>query len=285
MRVHHDIVAYLPEDWDIDEEVVKVTDPAFEYRSEVKFRKGRLDLKYDLRSISDHVKAAAFSQFTKRLAKVHDDAYYTLYEEADSATPVSAESKPAHGPAKGANAQAIVFALTGILAGVMVAWLALKYPVRLPPSRDDAPSGIEGWLVLPAFLTLLLPVLMIGPIRIILGYIGSASQFARLGDAAKFMFSLQLFSECLLLTVSLATAWMLFRRKAAYVGGFIVSLSLLLVFLILDMLAVLQSGDRALLMQSRIVCACAAVVTALLVAYMLFSQRVRATFEVPARQS
>src|SRR6187551_1524343 len=118
----------------------------------------------------------------------------------------------------------------------MAAWLVLRFRTRLPPARDDAPEGIEGLLLVPAFLTLLLPIVVINAVRILLGDVGSASQFARLGDASKFWFSLQLFVECMLLAVSLATAWMLVKRKAAYVGGFIVSLLLVLSLLTLDVM-------------------------------------------------
>jgi hypothetical protein len=285
MRVHHDIVAYLPQNWDIDDDVVKVTNPAFEYRSEVKFRKGRLDLKYDLRSTSDHVEAAAFEKYKKQLAKVHDDAFFTLYDDEDLATHAVADSKSVRLPANAGNGQVILFALTGLLAGVMAAWLVLRFRTRLPPARDDAPQGIEGLLLVPAFLTLLLPIVVINAVRILLGDVGSASQFARLGDASKFWFSLQLFVECMLLAVSLATAWMLVKRKSAYVGGFIVSLSLVLSLLTLDVMVALESADPSLLTQSRIVCACAIAVTAMLVAYLYFSQRVRATFADPTRQA
>jgi transglutaminase-like putative cysteine protease len=284
MHVHHDIVAYLPEGWDIDEEVVKVTDPAFEYRSEVKFRKGRLDLKYDLRSTSDHVKAAAFGKYTKQLAKVHDDAFYTLYDDEDTATSVSVNSKPAREPSQVAILQLLVFALTGILAGVVMVWLVLRFGSRLPPARKDAPEGIDGWLLAPAFLTLMLPVLVINALRILLTDIGGASEFARLGDASKFLRSLQLLSECLLLAVSLPTVWMMLKRKTAYVGGFFLTLALLLWLLTVDILVALLSADRSLLMQSRIVSVCAVAVSALLIVYMCFSQRVRATFTNPSRQ-
>jgi hypothetical protein len=134
-------------------------------------------------------------------------------------------------------------------------------------------------------VTLLLPFLVLNAARILVGDIGSASEFARLGDASKFLLSLQLLSECLLLTVSLATAWMLLKRKAAYVGAFVVSLTLLLWLLTVDILVALESADWSLQAQSRNVCFGALAVTAPLVAYMYFSQRVRATFADPTRQS
>jgi len=77
-HVHHEIVAWLPGDWNIEGEGVKVTDPAFEYYSKVKFRGGKLELAYDLRNVRDHVPVTDLKRFLKKLEKAHDDAFYTL---------------------------------------------------------------------------------------------------------------------------------------------------------------------------------------------------------------
>ena len=112
MHVQHQIVVNLDDSWDIETEEVKISDPAFEYRSTVKFAKGRLQLDYDLRNTRDHVAPNAFKRFAGNLSKVNDDAYFTLTDE---------ERKPAKAvtsPKKGTKPKGLVPALMGILAGV-----------------------------------------------------------------------------------------------------------------------------------------------------------------------
>jgi len=88
-HVHHEIVAWLPGDWNIESEGVKVSDPAFEYSSDVKFNGGKLELAYDLRNVRDHVPATDMKRFLKKLEKAHDDAFYTL---TDNDTEFGADS-------------------------------------------------------------------------------------------------------------------------------------------------------------------------------------------------
>ena len=123
MHVQHQIVVKLDDSWDIDAEEVKISDPAFEYRSSVKFAKGRLQLDYQLRNIRDHVPADMFKGFAAKLSKVNDDAYFTLTEAEDDAASDNRKIEvtlPA--PSAGSNRLALVMLLVGVLVGTAAAY-------------------------------------------------------------------------------------------------------------------------------------------------------------------
>jgi transglutaminase-like putative cysteine protease len=129
MHVSHEIVAYLPGPWDIEDERTTVTDDAFEYRSSTRFADGKLELEYDLRNTRDHVPVAALQKFLEKLDEAHDSAYFTLTDPDEEASGVSLA------PPRGPSIEMFVAMLVGIGFGALATFLVLR---RRPEFRRPA---------------------------------------------------------------------------------------------------------------------------------------------------
>jgi transglutaminase-like putative cysteine protease len=280
MHVHHRILAYLPEGWDIDEEEVKITDPAFEYRSAVKFSNLRLQLDYDLRNTADHVTAAAYKRFVSNLDKTSDDAYFVLTDEEGGAAPdkpkvVAVPAPPVSGP----NHKAIVMLLVGLVSGTVMALGLARVRRRLPVASPGTAAGIAGWLNLPATFVLILPVLLLNDLRIWVGTLGLAAQFQRVGDMTQRLSLVELVLQCALLAPSAVTAWLMVKRQHAFPFAFVAVQALLVASMINGFFLRTQNGEAMLSPLPTLAGFSAAIaVFVAAAAYVLRSQRVRATF-------
>lgn len=115
MHVRHEIVAYLPGKWEIENKRTTVSDPAFEYRSNTRFEGGKLELDYDLRNKRDHVPVDNLEQFLKKLDEAHDNAFFTLTDGDEAEENVD----PAIPKPKGMNVESFVSMLVGMIFGAL----------------------------------------------------------------------------------------------------------------------------------------------------------------------
>jgi transglutaminase-like putative cysteine protease len=279
MHVHHRIFVDLPVGWDIEEEEVKVSDPAFKYRSAVKLKGTKLQLDYDLRNTADHVTAAAFKRFAINLEKVNDDAYFTLTDEehvaAEAPKPAAAEVVTP----KGLSLQVIIAILAGLMVGFAVAYGVGHMRRRLPAATPSAPAGFEGWLVLPAIATLVLPFLMLQSLRFWFSQVGMAEQFARIGDSLQVIHLAEIFMMSLLLLSSIMTAALMIMRAHPFPFSFLATQALLVVAMAVDLLFEWKSAAPLPIPAEAVtVDALFAGIAVLAATYVLASQRVRATF-------
>jgi hypothetical protein len=277
MHVHHRIFVYLPAGWDIEEEEVKVSDPAFKYRSVVKFKGTKLQLDYDLRNTADHVTATALKRFASNLEKVNDDAYFTLTDDEHVAAqvpkPTAAEATP-----KGLSREVVIALLAGLLAGLAVAY-GVGHTRRRLPAAPGAPAGFEGWLVLAAIATLVLPVLMLQSLRSWFSQVGMAEQFARIGDSLQIIHLAEIFMMSLLLMSSIMTAALMIMRAHPFPFAFLATQALLVLALVVDVMFAWKSASPLPISTDAVtVAALFAGLAILAAAYVLKSQRVRATF-------
>ena len=283
MHVRHQIRVQLPHNWDIDDEVVKIADPAFEYRSAVKYADARLQLDYDLRNTADHVTAAAFKKFAGKLSKVNDDAYYTLTDGGAEAHTGSLElTLPASSPG-GPSLPAIMTMLAGILAGAVMAFGLVRLTRRLPEARPDAPAGIGGWMNPTAFAALVLPFLLLNNVRVWLETLGLAAQFERIGDKMQTLFLVELLLQCALLAPSAIAVWLMIKRRHAFPFAFAAVQALIVAVMVNGLLLRAHTAESLLSPVPALAAFSTAIAVCLLAAaYVLRSQRVRATFVNPA---
>jgi hypothetical protein len=270
MHVQHQIVVKLDDSWDIDAEEVTISDPAFEYRSSVKFARGRLQLDYQLRNIKDHVPADSFKEFAAKLSKVNDDAYFSLTDDEVSALPT---------PSSGTNRLALVMLLVGGLVGTAAAYALMRMRRRPVEPWPDAPVGLEGWMVLPAIAVLLLPFILLNSIRIWFDRMGSEAQFTLIADGAQIWQLALLLLLGVLSVPSIIAAWLMIKRRSAFPLAFIATQSLLVLALVVDFVAKWKAGSMMLTPAFEFAAHAVVVLTLITGAvYMLTSQRVRATF-------
>jgi transglutaminase-like putative cysteine protease len=270
LQVRHEIVAYLPATWKINDDVVRVKDPAFEYESTVRFRDGRLDLQYDLRNTSDHVTVPAFQEFTRNLAKANDAAYFTFTEAEEQAL---SETGTRWNP----KTELAVVMTFGLGLGVWLAWLLARSHWRLPEPEADAPQGLSGWMVLPVLGVLVSPFVALYSIW---GWFRDFAGASQLGGWIHFLMMVEFLLVCSLLIISLCTAWLMLHRRRTFPVTFIFTQALGIGSLFVDDLALWlmrdlidpKDGPRFGQLVFR------AFIAALWIAYMLVSQRVRATF-------
>jgi Protein of unknown function (DUF2569) len=290
MHVHHEIVAYLPTPWNIEPQVVKISDPAFEYRSDLSYHGGKLHIVYNLRSVADHVPAKRLSEYARQISRVHDDAYFTLTdteESADSAAAAAAAATASGGsitmsgkPAlTGPSLVAILSVFAGLVAGGLAARAVARSRVRMPVAAGDAPVGIDGWLLVPGAMTCLLPPVGGLLLLSLLDQNGSAAAHAALGLLQQQVLASQLALLAVLMVMGALGSWLLCKRIRSYPRMFHAQVVVILGLVALDLLLTWRHGLDRLSRYEQLVAplfiALTSVATSL---YVARSQRVRATF-------
>lgn len=273
-HVHHEIVAWLPGQWNIEDKKVSLDDPAFQYRSNTRFSDGRLQLDYNLRNTRDHVPVSALRPFLTKLDKAHDDAFYELYEQEK---PPAAQNEAALPPV---NLRLIGALAAGLALGV-AGWLVFRrLPWRLPEAEPGAPKGISGWLVLPVIGSVTSPFMLL--------YV-SVKWFMDLGDPATFyvlsapvqaFMLLEFLVVHVMLALTVPVLWTLVRQDRRFPYLKITMLLLSCVAAVVDTTALGFMGEAvSQQLGSSLRSTIFAVFSAALwVSYLMSSQRVRATF-------
>jgi transglutaminase-like putative cysteine protease len=300
MHVHHEIVAYLPHPWNIEPDVVKISDPAFEYNSKLTYEKDRLHIVYDFRSAADNVPAHRLAEYRRQIQRVHDDAYFTLTDsgsgaaadpkaaaaepavpagpEAAAARPASA-AKPLPEAPSGASFVVVIAVLSGMVAGVLAARAVARSRARLKPYHDDAPVGVDGWLLVPGSLTCLLP--LIGGLLLVshLYHHGSTPAYRALAPLAKDLLLAQIALLCVLIALAGFGTWLLWKRIRSWTRMFHAQVVVIIALVALELLSIWQVGFNSVEKYEPLIVPLFVAVASLAISvYVARSQRVRATF-------
>ena len=152
--VQQTIRVILPRKWDLDDDTVRIDNPAFHYVSTVKYTENganpELVLDYQYQSLTDVVEVAALEQYLKDRRSMDDDLGYYIREPRGQVRHATFQvRKPVR--------------LTGdsrftIIAGLIVGlYCALRSGYRWDPDTKwidpSWPVGIRGWLILFAMIT------------------------------------------------------------------------------------------------------------------------------------
>jgi transglutaminase-like putative cysteine protease len=277
-HVRHEIVAWLPGEWNIEGDGVTLRDPAFEYRSKVKYHGGKLELAYDLRNMSDHVPVSDLKRFLSRLDKAHDDAYYTL---TDNDTPAAASTVTLLRPkarTTGPSLEMLVAAGLGLGFGLLALFELRRSQWRLPPAEPDAPAGLGGWLLLPLIGVCLAPFGALFMVWKFFLNIGGAAAFSKLEESMQYVLLLEFVFVCVMLVLSVYCVWALFRRDRRFPYAFIFLVVTSIAVIGTDVIGLHMADDRAQLRISQLSLVLQTFSGGILIAYMLMSRRARATF-------
>ena len=269
-HVRQEIVAHLPGEWHIDDANVTVSDPAFEYQSTARYHGHKVELSYELRNKRDYVPVAQLGEFLTKLDKMHDDAFYT-FTDGDAGGTVAANK------ANGPNAALIVSMLMGLGIGAWSSILLKRSRWKLPEAQADAPRGLGGWMVVPAFGLGASIVYLLIIVPTWFRDIGLAAQFDGLDFAVQWLLLLEFLTISSLLVLLPFGVWQMLRRQRTFPCTFILIQLLALAMGLFDNIALVKiaSSDAP---PEFVKLTFRAFTGALWIAYMLSSERVRATF-------
>ena len=286
VRVQQIVRALLPQELKIQNETVRVDNPAFRYQSTVSYAKQagvpQITLDYRYESFTDFVDVAALPKYQDDRNRVYDDLGYSVRPPVITETFVKqARLGPLASVPKWVAWLSLFFA----------SWLASRFLYRWDPpaakSEADGPVGIRGWLLIPAVVVILAPLGWFGRMYRE-GHFLEVDRWSHLHDkvpepwkawAAAILLVLTVCGVCLLVASAfLAYLFFTMRSSTPYVFiaiqwfGAAYSAALLLFPIAAHLTAPLEDGRLANQL------AVSVVVAGLYTAYFLLSERVKATF-------
>ncbi|HMN44408.1 MAG TPA: DUF3857 domain-containing protein [Povalibacter sp.] len=268
----------LPEPWNIETFDKAIAGPGFDYRSSVRYRQQTITTEYEFRTLATHIAAADVQEYSRKLEAVREDASYYLSHTGDVA------EQPFR------LAFSAVFAIVCGIAGgaLLIRWLfRYRNPDFPAPAGPLAPTGLTGWMLLPALGTVISPFAC--------GYVlyscqdyfdagiwtnlgaGQDVVLAHWGRIGIF-FVIALASALLLLSTFLN--YLLFRKHRAYPAGYIATswIGVLLGLLAMAALFALGAVEEKEQISSIAEIVRDSFSAVIWTCYMVQSQRVRATF-------
>ena len=141
----------LPEAWTIEPDRMTVDDPAFNFERVITPKGDRLVITDRFQSLVDEVAAADAARYAEHLSDARDQTYYHLYWG-------QADSPAARGGLDRINWLLVVI---GSMSLGFWVWLALKtyrFDPRALGHPKGIPSGLGGWLVVPAIGLIATPI-------------------------------------------------------------------------------------------------------------------------------
>jgi Domain of Unknown Function with PDB structure (DUF3857)/Protein of unknown function (DUF2569) len=276
-NVRYKATVVLPQAWTIPNDTVTVEDPAFIYTSKVKAAGRRFVAQYDFRTLANHVDAARVPEYARKLERVRDDASYWF-----------TTATPARLPAgQSINIMVILAVLVGAVGGyALLAFVRRRVP-EVRSAAANAPSGIAGWLLLPALHTCIWPISLGRALYHFWPYL-DVGMWNSIGSGAgeltvqllKIGFFTRIAGGIALLMVSCYAILLLFGRRRSYPFTWMLIIWSALVWLVLGWLIViaLPGEDANAALQAGIDVARVFITCLIWTAYMVKSQRVSATF-------
>jgi transglutaminase-like putative cysteine protease len=276
-NVRYKATVLLPDDWTIDADDTTVEDPAFVYQSKIDAVGRRFTAEYGFRTLADHVDAARVPEYARNLGRVRDDASYWFTSGGASQ----------QSDAGSINIVWILAVLLGTAGGYMLIQFLRRHVPDLQPVDPGAPSGIRGWLLLPALNTCVLPIAMGIYLYRYWPYLDAntwnaigegagniAIQFLKLGH-----FTL-IAGLVTLLIASCYTLFLLASRRRTYPFAWIVIMWAWLAWLVIDqaVLIGLPGANEPATMDAGRSVGRALIACLVWTAYMRQSRRVAATF-------
>jgi transglutaminase-like putative cysteine protease len=152
IHVRQELVARLPESWPVTPDAEAVDNPAFRYRSTVRYASNTVTIRYDYQALDDHVAESDVARYEADRARMYDDLGYVLnYNAALAASGI---------PAAVAPLPIIVLLLTFVAAVWAAVALGYRYDPEPKVTDAHAPVGITGWLLLPALGVVASPLVL-----------------------------------------------------------------------------------------------------------------------------
>lgn len=279
MYVKQKVVALLPGEWNLGNENKDIRNAQIEYHSKTRFENGKLELDFELRNLTDHVPVAALKKYLADLSKIHENSYYSLSDGTDDDVPASTRNELPSGP----SLKFIMALLGGVPIGILLLrWFWSMSPrVAIPPA--GAPVGIDGWMWFPVLQAILAPFSLIYAISEWAESVGKRLPFDALEGAPLVYVTGTLLLIGVMLPLCIAQLVLLFRRRSSYPRLFVTMKAGFVIVAVFAVLIVGQSSNTTLLYKTIAELVGALVFSAIWCAYILMSERVKATFVRDAR--
>ena len=162
LLIQQTVRVLLPAKWPVQDETVRIENPAFRYQSQVSYSDQggppQLVLDYRYVALADTVAVADLAKYEEDRHRMYDDLGWYLRPPAAQSKPRSTMYYAVDGPLHPAPLPRDLLLLCS-LVGIWIAW---RYLYRYDPEPAsiplDAPVGIRGWLLLPAGVAVLSPL-------------------------------------------------------------------------------------------------------------------------------
>lgn len=274
-HVRYRAEVHLPEPWGVKPFDENITTPGFTYTSSVRYRQDTVVAEYVFKTLADSVPAADVPEHARKLEAVRDDAYYYLSYDAAAAAPRPFKLSMA-------MLMAIVGGVVG--GGLSIRWLHRYDNPRFPrPASANAPVGLRGWLLLPAIGTVVSPFAIAYVLYLWRGYFDAAAwagigagQDPVLAHWGKIGLFVSMLAGHALLLATVFLIYLMFTKRRSFPAGYIALSWIGAVWGGLITASVAALGLAESYLDPGVVRDFLS--AALWTAYMLSSERVRATF-------
>jgi hypothetical protein len=276
----------LPEDWPVKHEQNQIQNPAFRYRSDVRYASHTLQLTYEYEALKNEVSPAALKKYLADRKRFDDDLGYWLSQ------PTGEAAAPRNSGLAG------IPLLTIVLSLALGAFVAMRVLYRWDPPGPAIPPGskvgLGGWLIGAAIGVVVTPFITAQVIIDWLPYVkqdvwdglpGTVPDFFK-ATAAPVMLAI-VAGACLLASAQVALAVAFFRKRTSVpllfvaVNGFAVWYAMCVTFWVNIARISKDFGGRTLV-QNVILCMAYAAAGS---AYLFLSKRVKATFQRRYRET
>ena len=235
----------LHKDWKLDIAPGSIEDPAFKFSDDTNARGSVVTVTERLQMLADHVPPDRVAAFVAQVKKARRSLGLELY--MPDATAASQDG--------GLNWPVVLLGLIMAAGASWLARLAWRHdPAPSPRGGPDVPSGLAGWLILPAIGA------VVNPLRIAKGFLATLAPFApdvwsRLTVAGGEHYSawwapfllLELAANIVLIAWSVTVLLLFFRKRTSLPRLYIAFLWASVLFTALDTAgaAMLPSGEAA----------------------------------------
>ena len=277
--IRYKATVLLPEPWRVTTGAVTIEDPAFVYRSNLKYSKQRFDALYEFRTLTGHVEAGRADEYARKLKQVRDDASYWFTHGGDSAAASDTTT----------NIVLVIAAVLGFGGGILLVVMVRGYAPELREVPANAPTGLRGWLILPVLHTCIMPIAAAISLYAFLPFFGMG-MWNGIGEGEselviqllKLGYFVLVLLGCALLVVSSYLIYLLFARQRTFPLTYIIVTWGMAVWAVLDVVVGLNlpGGDGNASETARSIGSIFGdlLSATLWTAYMVKSVRVAATF-------
>jgi transglutaminase-like putative cysteine protease len=169
-NVAEQILIRLPTDFPVEDDNVKIDNAAFHYDSQLTHDGNDVRFEAHYRTLTDEVPRDRLNRFINQLDDVrHDDSLVltsksvaayrrTPSDEIVAKAAALAKSKHAADAGTSVSMPAILTLAASLLFGVWCGWRVFRYDPAPEEAEKNAPTGIRGFLLLPAVGVTLAPI-------------------------------------------------------------------------------------------------------------------------------
>lgn len=166
VNVAEQITIRLPSYFPIKDEVVRIDHPAFHYESHLTHNGSDVFFDIRYRTLADEVPTDQLDGFLTKMDDVHqDDSLEFTSNDRGAAGTNTIVFRRTHRGSVISRMSMFIIALS-LTFGAWYGWRVLRYDPTPEQAEPNAPTGIRGWLVLPAI------AVAIGPVVILCAFVG-----------------------------------------------------------------------------------------------------------------